>query len=125
MRLIACLLACALGAGIAACGDGSTGDGRPDQPGAAAAIAAAEAYATNHGTEPGPGTQFLQSTRDPTWALVSGSRAARGVWAVWLRADGNHWRPEHAVFDGRGDTTPGRVPCDIKPPFSEPECPPR
>jgi hypothetical protein len=23
----------------------------------------------------------------------------------------------------KGDTTPAEVPCDIKPPFSEPECP--
>ena len=121
--------ACAavLAAGIVACGD-STEDGRTAGPaagpGAALAIGAAEAYATGRGVEVRGGTQFLRSKRDPRWALVTGGGAERGIWAVWLRVEGDRWRPAHALFDGKGDSTPADVPCDIKPPFAEPECPP-
>jgi hypothetical protein len=126
--LAACACAAALAAGIVACGGDSKEVGRTDGPaggpGAALAIGAAEAYATGRGVAVKGGTQFLRSTRDPRWALVSGAGGKRGIWAVWLRVDGGRWRPEHALVDGRGDSTPAEVPCDIKPPFSEPECPP-
>ena len=122
--LAACACAAVLVAGPVACGDDSTDDGRPSGPGAAAAIAAAEADAAQRGIELKAGTQFLRSTRDPRWALVSGARAGRGIWAVWLRVEGDRWRPAHVLYDGKGDSTPAEVPCDIKPPFSEPECPP-
>jgi len=127
--LAACACAALLAAGIVACGGDSKEDGRADRsadgPGAGLAIGAAQAYAAGRGVEVAGGTQFLRSTRNPRWALVSGARAERGIWAVWLRVEGDRWRPEHALFDGRGDPTPAEVPCDIKPPFSEPECPSR
>ena len=77
--LAACACAAVLAAGPVACGDDSTDDGRPHGPGAAAAIAAAEADAAERGIELKAGTQFLRSTRDPRWALVSGARAGRGI----------------------------------------------
>lgn len=120
--MLACLLVAAAVTGVSACG-GDSGTGAA-APGSAAAIAAGEAYAAARGTKVSEGTRFLRSTRDPEWALVSGGRADRGVWAVWLRVDGDRWRPAYALLNGRGDSTPAGAPCDIKPPFSEPECAP-
>ena len=126
MRLpLAWACAAALAGGLLACGDGDSTEETPaPAPGSGIAIATAEAYATTRGVEAPKGAQFLRSTRDTDWALVTGS-AGRGIWAVWLRLEGERWRPEHALFDGRGDPSPAAVPCDLKPPFSEPECPPR
>ena len=121
--VLACLLAAALAAGVAACGDDEKEGGPAPAPPRGVAISAAEAYAAARGTRLKAGTQFLRSTRDPEWALVSGSSAGRGIWAVWLRVDGGRWRPQHALLDAGDDSTPAEVPCDIKPPFSEPECP--
>ena len=120
---IACACAAVLAAGFATCGDDS-GNARPQSPGSASAIAAAEAYASARAVEVEAGTQFLRSTRDPDWALVTGGAERRAIWAVWVRVEGERWRPVHLSVNGKGDTTPADVPCDIKPPFSEPECPP-
>jgi hypothetical protein len=116
------LLAAALVAGAAACGDDS---GDRSGPGGAAAVASAEAYVAARGVDVKEGTQFVRSTRDPDWALVLGGGGRRTIWAVWLHAEGTRWRPVHVSVNGRGDTTPADVPCDIKPPYSEPECPPQ
>ena len=121
--LIGCLLAAALASGIGACGDESEPERSPG-PGSATAISAAEAYIAGRGVEAEAGTQFLRSTRDPDWALVTGGGARRAIWAVWVRVEDGRWRPVHVSVNGRGATTPPDVPCDIKPPFSEPECPP-
>jgi hypothetical protein len=122
---LAWVCAAALAGGLLACGGDDSPEETPaDAPGSGIAIANAEAYATTRGVEAPEGAQFLRSTRDPDWALVTGA-AGRGIWAVWLRVEDGRWRPEHALLDGRGDSSPAEVPCDIKPPFSEPECPPR
>ena len=68
--LAVCAAAAALAAGVFACGGDSDEATRPD---AAAAIAAGESYATEAGADVREGTRFLRSTRDPEWALVSGS----------------------------------------------------
>ena len=123
--LVAFVAAAALAAGAVACGDDPGEATRPSGPAAAAAIAAGESYAAERGADVRAGTRFLRSTRDPGWALVSGSRGTRGLWAVWVHAEGGRWRPRHLMLDGKGETRPAAVPCDIKPPFSEPDCPPR
>jgi hypothetical protein len=122
--LAAVLTALALGAPVAACGDDSGDDGGTAGPGGAAAIAAAEAYVTARGAAARDESQFLRSTRDAEWALVTGG-AGRRIWAVWLRAEDGRWQPEHALLNGRGNDRPAAVPCDIKPPFAEPECAPQ
>jgi hypothetical protein len=104
-----------------ACGD-EAGEPRPGEP---AGIAAAEAYARERGADVRPRTQFLQSSRDRDWALVLGRSGRRGLWSVWLHVEQGRWQPRHIVLDGRGETRPAEVPCDIKPPFSEPDCPPQ
>lgn len=63
----------------------------------------------------------LRSKRKPSWALVTG-RGSDGLWAAWVqRTSRGRWKVRY--FRTRGTFMPGRrVPCDIKPAFSEPSC---
>ena len=116
------LLALLAGAGCAACGDGNGEERRPSD---ASAIAAAEAYARSRGADVRRDTQVLHSARDPDWAVALGASGRRGLWAVWLRAAEGRWQPRHIMRNGKGETRPAEVPCDIKPAYSEPDCPPQ
>lgn len=61
----------------------------------------------------------LRSRRSRSWALVTGF-AAR-PWAAWVHRRKGHWRVRYVRT--RGSYMPSRrVPCDIRPAFSEPSC---
>lgn len=87
------------------------------------AINTAKARAAKHfGGDPSrvKATFSMRSARNRSWALVTGERGRR-IWAAWMRrgSDGK-WRV--GIFRTR-DFDPGaRVPCDIRPAFSEPIC---
>jgi hypothetical protein len=83
-------------------------------------VAIAREYVRERGLVP-ERAGFLRSRRDPRWAAVSGITREHEVWAVWLRIEEGRWRPREA-FLGKGENSPASVPCDIRPPFSEPEC---
>jgi hypothetical protein len=68
-----------------------------------------------------------RSKRNPDWVLVTGfyrKGARRGTWAVWERFVDGYWIVKHAGLDEDGIDPPRtvRVPCDIRPAFSEPAC---
>lgn len=65
-------------------------------------------------------TFSMRSARNRSWALVTGERGRR-IWAAWMRrgSDGR-WRV--SIFRTRVFDPGPRVPCDIKPAFSEPSC---
>jgi hypothetical protein len=65
-------------------------------------------------------TSSLRSERSRRWALVTGAKSERRLWAAWVRRrDSGRWAVR--VFrTHRFD--PSGVPCDITPAFSEPSC---
>jgi hypothetical protein len=63
----------------------------------------------------------LRSRRSRSWALVTGGGSGVRLWAAWARrTKRGTWRVRY--FRTR-DFDPGRrVPCDVRPAFSEPLC---
>jgi hypothetical protein len=64
----------------------------------------------------------LRSRRDRAWALVTGAGSGQfRLWAAWVqRTRRGTWKVR---YFRRRDFEPGRrVPCDIRPAFSEPSC---
>lgn len=66
-------------------------------------------------------TFSLRSQRRRSWALVTGGGHGVRIWAAWVqRTPRGRWRVR---YFRRRDFSPGRrVPCDIRPAFSEPSC---
>lgn len=90
-----------------------------------AAVAAALVRAVHHYADPTKlrVTHTLRSKADPSWSLVTGAYGRRGLWAAWTRRTraGVH---RVSVFRTRNFNPGTRVPCDVRPAFSEPSCGP-
>jgi hypothetical protein len=69
-------------------------------------------------------TFSIQSRRDRRWALVTMFTRRGTPIAAWLRGTGGRWRVKHTE-KAHDETRPPkslRVPCDVQPAFSEPDC---
>jgi hypothetical protein len=64
----------------------------------------------------------LRSRRNRSWALVTGGGSGRvRLWAAWARrTKRGAWKVRY--FRTRNFEPGRRVPCDIRPAFSEPSC---
>jgi hypothetical protein len=97
-------------------------------PTLASAKIVAKAYATKRFEIAGLSALAFRSRRDPSVALVDGYYArpkvkgAPNVWAVYLRARNGTWRVLFAGINSHTAPSKAMVPCDIWPPFSEPDC---
>lgn len=119
------LAAALAAAALAGCGDGAT-ISAPTTPAssvpavavpAATAERVARAYVRRRYRLPATGrVTVLRSRRDPRWILVDGG-SGRRLWAVWLRGQDVVVAAAHPRR-----MNPSRVPCDLRPAFSEPSC---
>ncbi len=123
MRLLRFAVPLLLAALVAAGAMAGTG-----APAPSVAVTAAERYVSVRYRLAGLEDTFtLRSRRDPRWVLAEGAYArprSGGLWAAWLRRAGGRWRVVYAGANRGGLEPPAglRVPCDIRPAFSEPAC---
>lgn len=103
----------------------------PSAPAPPAAVRAAKLHVVARHHLAGLKDVFsLRSRRDPSWALVDGFyskpklRQGPGLWATWLHLAGGRWLVAYSGIGPRAIGPPARlrVPCDIRPAFSEPSC---
>jgi hypothetical protein len=101
---------------------------RPGKAAPAKAVLTATRYVSGrYGLVGIKGISSRRSKRKPDWGLVTGfyrRPGDGGRWAVWLQLVDGYWIVKHAGLDEKAAAPPKslRVPCDIRPAFSEPAC---
>jgi hypothetical protein len=120
------LLALAAAVWVAITAGASSAKKPPSAP--AKAVTTATRYVTGrYGLTSISGVGSMRSRCRNAWALVSGfyrKLGTGGTWAGWLRLEDGYWIVKYAGLDAQGLVPPAslRVPCDIRPAFSEPAC---
>jgi hypothetical protein len=117
MRILLCLLLIGALAATAAVASAAT-QGAPRGAYVAAYAKALSRFADPDKVHVDNGS--YRSTLDRSWSLVNGRYGRSRIWSAWVQRTGGRYRVR--IFTTR-DFDPGeRVPCDIRPAYSEPIC---